>query len=106
MISIDEFKKIELRIGKIEKVEEIPESKNLYKLLVDFGDEKKQIISGIKKYYKPDELEGNQFLFVVNLEERKIMNQISQGMILCAVDDKDLVLLIPQKPIKNGSKVS
>jgi methionyl-tRNA synthetase len=75
MISIEEFKKVELKVGRIEKVEEIPKSKNLYKLIVDFGIEKRQIISGIKKYYKPEELEGKQFVFVTNLQHAKIMGE-------------------------------
>ena len=106
MISIDEFKRIELRIGKIEKVEEIVGSKNLYKLTVDFGNEKRQIISGIKKYYKPEDIEGKQFVFVTNLEHAKIMGEVSEGMILAAVNDKDVILIKPEKEIPNGSRIS
>jgi methionine--tRNA ligase beta chain len=106
MISIDEFKKIELRVGKIEKVEEISGSKNLYKLIVDFGNEKRQIVSGIKKYYKPEDLIGKQFVFITNLEHAKIMGEVSEGMILAAVNGKDVVLIKPEREVSNGSKIS
>ncbi|MEM5777335.1 MAG: methionine--tRNA ligase subunit beta [Candidatus Aenigmatarchaeota archaeon] len=105
MITIDEFKKVELKIGEIEKVEEISNSKNLYKFFVNFGNEKRQIISGIKKYYKPEELEGKQFVFITNLEPIKIMGEISEGMILAAVNDSNIVLLKPEKTIENGSRI-
>jgi len=106
MISIDEFKKVELKVGRIEKVEEIPKSKNLYKLIVDFGGEKRQIVSGIKKYYKPEELEGKQFVFVTNLQHAKIMGEVSEGMILAAVNDEDIALIRPDREIPNGTVIS
>jgi len=106
MISIEEFKRIELKIGKVEKVEEIPNSKNLYKLLVDFGNEKRQIVSGIKRYYSPTDLEGKQFVFITNLEPAKIMGEVSEGMILAAVDGDKLALLKPTEAVGNGTRIS
>ncbi|MBU5688108.1 MAG: methionine--tRNA ligase subunit beta [Candidatus Aenigmarchaeota archaeon] len=106
MISLEEFKKIELRVGKVEKVEDIKDSKKLYKLIVDFGEEKRQIVSGIKNYYKPEDLEGKQFIFITNLEPAKIMGEVSEGMILAASDGEHLCLICPEKEIKNGAKLS
>lgn len=107
MINIDHFKTVEMRVGTVKKVEDIPGSKNLYKLKVDFGNEERQIISGIKKYYKPEELEGEQFVFVTNLEHAKLMGEVSEGMILAAVDDKNNVVLVkPEKKIDNGTRLS
>lgn len=107
VIDINQFKTVEMKVGTIENVEEIQRSENLYKLRVDFGDEKRQIISGIKKYYKPEELVGNQFVFVTNLKHVKIMGEISEGMILAAIDNKNnLALIKPEKKVKNGAKLS
>lgn len=106
MVSIEEFKKIELKVGEVEKVEEIPGSKNLYKLSVNFGEEKRQIVSGIKKYYKPEELKGKQFVFVTNLEPAKIMGEVSEGMILAATNKNNVVLIKPERAVENGSKIS
>ncbi|MCS7135020.1 MAG: methionine--tRNA ligase subunit beta [Candidatus Aenigmarchaeota archaeon] len=106
MISLQDFKKVELKVGEIEKVEEIKGSKNLYKLKVNFGSEVRQIVSGIKNYYKPEELEGKQFVFVTNLEHATIMGEVSEGMILAAVSNENVVLIKPEKPIENGTKIS
>lgn len=108
MITIDEFRSIEMKVGTVEKVEEISGSKNLYKLLVNIGTEKRQVISGIKKYYKPGDLEGKQFVFVTNLESAKIMGHVSEAMILAATDEnKDKVILIkPEKPTDNGTRLT
>ena len=108
MISVDKFRDIEIRVGTVEKVEEISGSKNLYKLTVNIGDEKRQVISGIKKYYKPEDLEGKQFVFVTNLEHATLMGQKSEAMILAATDEnKDKVILIkPEKYTDNGMKLT
>lgn len=102
MINIDDFSKIELRVGTVLEATEVAGSEKLIKQLVDFGDEKRQILSGIKKWYKPAQLVGKQFVYVTNLEPRVMMGFESQGMILCVGDEKP----IPLKPIKavpNGS---
>ncbi|MFH8080571.1 MAG: methionine--tRNA ligase subunit beta [Candidatus Aenigmatarchaeota archaeon] len=106
MISIDEFKKVEMKIGTVEKIEEIKGSKNLYKLKVNFGSETRQIVSGIKNFYKPEELEGKQFVFVTNLQHAKIMGEVSEGMILAATYNDKVVLLKPERFIENGAKIS
>jgi methionine--tRNA ligase beta chain len=106
MISFEDFKKLDLRVGKIINVEEILASKKLLKLTVDFGTEKRQAIAGIKQYYKPEELIDKKFVFVLNLEPRKIFGEESNCMILAAEDENgNVILLQPEKDIKEGSKV-
>ena len=104
-ISFEEFKKVELRIGKIIDVQEIPGSKNLYKLVVDFGGEKRQAISGIKPFYKKEELLNKKFVFVTNLERKKFFGEESQCMILAAEKNGKVVLIQPEKDIESGAKV-
>jgi len=105
-ISYDDFKKVEMRVGKVLEVKEVPDTKNLYKLIVDFGNEKRQAISGIRKWYKPEDLVGRKFIFVTNLERRKFFGEESQCMILAAEDKEGNVVLIqPEKDVEVGSKV-
>ena len=105
MISFKEFKKVEMRVGRIKKVEEIPGSKKLLKLKVDIGGEEKQAVAGIKNYYKPEELEGKQFVFVTNLEPAKLMGELSEIMILAAVEGDKVVLIKPEKEVKEGTLI-
>ncbi|MEM5828485.1 MAG: methionine--tRNA ligase subunit beta [Candidatus Aenigmatarchaeota archaeon] len=105
-ISYEDFKKIEMKVGKIVDVQEIPGAKNLYKLIVDFGTERRQAISGIKNFYKKEDLIGKKFVFVTNLERKKFFGEESQCMILAAEDENGNIALIkPDKEIKEGSKV-
>ncbi len=87
-IDIDEFKKVEIRIAQVIECEIIPRSKKLLKLKVDLGFEQRQVVAGLAEFYKPEELVGKKVLIVSNLKEVKIMNELSQGMIL-AVEDKN-----------------
>ncbi len=102
-ISIEEFKKVELRVGTIVDVQEIPKSKKLLKLIVDFGNVKKQAIAGIKEQYKKEDLIGKQYVFVYNLEPKEIFGEKSECMILAAEEDNKIVLIKPEKPVKNGT---
>jgi len=104
-INFDDFIKLDLRIGKISKVEEIKGADKLYKLQVNFGSFKRQILSGIKEYYSIENLKGKQAVFIVNLPPRKIRGELSEGMILCADDGKNVIFISPEKKIKNGSEV-
>jgi methionyl-tRNA synthetase len=105
-ISFEDFKKLDIRIGKILSVEDIPNSKNLLKLQVDFGSEKRQAVAGLKRYYKPEDLIGKKYVFLLNLERRKILGEESQCMILAADDGKgNIVVLQPEKDVDIGSKV-
>ena len=106
-LSIDEFKKLEARIGEVISAEEVEGSEKLIKLMLDFGEEKpRQILSGIKAWYKPELLVGKKMLFVVNLAPREMMGLESQGMLM-AVDGVDgaPVFIVPEKEVQNGSRV-
>ena len=105
VVSIEEFRKIDIRIGKVISVEEIPGSEKLYKLTVDFGSEKRQAVSGLKGYYTADDLLNKKFAFVFNLEHKKFMGVESECMILAAEDGDKIALLVPDKDVSVGSKV-
>jgi len=105
-ISFEEFQKLDLRIGKIISAERVEGSKNLVKIQIDFGSEKRQAVAGVAQYYKPEELVGNKYMFILNLEPKKLMGIESQCMIFAADDGKGkIVLLKPEKDIEVGSKV-
>lgn len=106
MITFDDFEKIEIRIGKVLTAEKIDKSEKLLKLQVDFGTEQRQILSGIAKWYMPEDLVGKNFPFIVNLEPRKMMGLESYGMLM-AIDpgDDSAVLLLPDKEVPIGSVV-
>ncbi|MFX1313631.1 MAG: methionine--tRNA ligase subunit beta, partial [Promethearchaeota archaeon] len=105
MISYDEFQKLDIRVAKIEKVEKVPKADRLYKLTIDLGTEKRIIVAGLAQFYKPDELKGKKFIFLANLEPRKLRGITSQGMLLAAVDGDNVSILIPDKDMSLGSKV-
>ena len=99
--------KIDVRVGTIESVEDIENSDKLIRLIVDFCDHKRKIIVGMKKERKnPKEIEGMQALFVINLKPRKIMEEISEGMLFdIGYSDKIIpVLAIPEKKVPNGTR--
>jgi methionyl-tRNA synthetase len=105
-ITFDDFKKLDIRIGEVEEAEHIPESRNLIKLIVDFGLEKRQCVAGILNYYDPEELVGKKFVFLINLQRRKLMGIESQCMILAAEDNAGNVALVtPERDIAAGSKI-
>jgi tRNA-binding protein len=105
VIRFEEFDKIDIRIGTIEEVEDVEGSDKLLRLIVDFGDHKRTIMSGMKKERdNPQDLKGRQTLFVVNLEPKKMMGELSNGMIL-DVGYQDHIapaLLLPERPVQNG----
>jgi len=105
-ISFEEFQKLDLRIGRISEASQIPGSRNLIRMIVDFGTEKRQAVAGLLQYYKPEGLVGKKCAFVLNLQRRKMMGVESQCMIFAAEDDKgSVVLLQPEKDIAEGSKI-
>lgn len=106
-IKFEDFKKVDMRVGTIVLVEEIEGSEKLLKLIVDFGEMgERQILSGIKEYFKPKSLVNKQATFVVNIEPRKMMGLESQGMILAAEDGEKITLITPKKKVKNGLFIS
>jgi methionine--tRNA ligase beta chain len=105
MINIDDFLRVELRVGTVLEAEEVPGSEKLIKAKVDFGEEgTRQILSGIKQWYKPASLVGKQFVYVFNLEPRMMMGVESQGMILAADAGKPIPIK-PSKKVPAGSKL-
>jgi methionine--tRNA ligase beta chain len=105
-ISFEEFQKLDMRIGKIAEANQIPGSRNLIRMIVDFGTEKRQAVAGLLQWYKPEQLVGRKCAFILNLQRRKFMGVESQCMILAAEDDKgNVVVLQPERDIEIGSKV-
>lgn len=107
MVSIEDFQKLDIRVGKIIEVEDTETRKSMYKLKIDFGQlGVKQAVAGIKSYYEKEELLNKKFVFVVNLEPKKIGNVLSECMILAATEGDKVVILQPEKDIEIGSKIS
>jgi methionine--tRNA ligase beta chain len=105
-IPFDEFQKLDFRIGKIIEANQIPGSRNLIRMTVDFGTEKRQAVAGLLQWYKPEQLVGKKGAFILNLQRRKMMGVESQCMIFAAEDDKgNVVVLQPEKDIAEGSKI-
>jgi tRNA-binding protein len=106
-IAIDELEKVDIRVGTIRLVEDVKGSDKLVKLTVDFGDRQRTILVGMKQEREePKEIEGKQALFVVNLEPRKMMGEVSEGMLLDIgyADRITPVLALPEHEVPNGSR--
>ena len=98
---------VDIRVGTIQRVEEVPKSDKLMRLTVDFGDHARRILAGIKQERgDPAELVGRQALFVVNLEPRRMMGELSEGMLfdLGYADGVPPALAIPERPVENGTR--
>lgn len=105
-VSFAEFQKLDIKVGKIIEVTEVPNSKKLIKIIVDFGSEKRQAIAGLLKYYKPEELVGKKCVFLLNLQRRMLAGLESQCMVLAAEDSEGNVsVLVPEKDLAEGSKI-
>jgi len=106
MINFEDFDKADLRVAKIVEAERVEGSDKLLKLQVDLGEEKRQILAGIGKAYTPEELVEKSVVIIVNLEPRMMMGLESQGMVLAVKDSENLSVLIPEKQVVPGSKIS
>jgi len=107
-ISFNEWEKIDLRVGKILKVDDIENADKLYQLEVDLGEGNIiNLVAGIKKFYKKEELKGKRCVVLVNLEAKKLRGIESKGMILAAVnkDESNIRLIIPDEEIELGSRI-
>ena len=108
MVTIDEFKNIDIRVGKILEASVHEKARNpMYVLRIDFGGEigERTIIAGIRDRYTKEELEGRKIACVVNLEPKSVAGVVSNGMILAAESGETLSLLVPDRDIEQGSRV-
>jgi methionyl-tRNA synthetase len=107
MIHIDEFRKVDLRIGVVKSAEAHPNADKLLVLKVDLGSEgERQIVAGIRAHYQPESLVGKQVVIVANLETAVLRGMESQGMLLAASEGNGVVFLTPEKSVNAGAKVS
>lgn len=112
VITIDEFGRVEMRVGKVMEAVNLENSEKLIKLTVDFGDETRTILTGVRGFgYTPEDFAGKQFFFVTNLAPRRMMGEESQGMILAAsnaagaVDPTDKPLFVSAEGMPVGAKI-
>ena len=108
LITIDDIEKLDVRVGEILEVRDVPSSNKLVKLVVDFGSFQRNILVGFKtERENPKEVEGKQALFIVNLAPKKMAGEISEGMIFDIGFNSGIipVLAIPEKKVPNGTKV-
>ncbi len=106
IVSIRDFKRLDIRTGTVKEVEQITGSDKLYRLQVDMGDHTRQIVTGLVEYYKADEIRGKVICVVCNLKPAKIFGNESNGMLLTAEMEGKLSLLTTERDVPNGSKVS
>ena len=104
-IGIEDFMKVQLRVGEIVEAEKVPKANKLLKFAVKMGDETRTIVSGIAKFYTPEEMVGKQVVVVSNLKPAKLCGIESQGMLLCACTDDDLSIVSPEKKMPCGATV-
>jgi methionine--tRNA ligase beta chain len=106
MVSFDDFKKLDFKIGEVISVGHVPNADKLYELQVDIGGRQIQLVAGLKNIYKENELKGKKIVVVTNLDPVTIRGIRSEGMLLAAVDGSDVSLLTVDKPISVGSSVA
>lgn len=106
MVSVEDFAKLELKVGIVLEVEEVERSDKLIKLKVDLGEEEpRTIFVGIKAWYQPQDLKGQQLVVIANLEPKRMMNEYSQGMILAADAPQAPVFLTVPAKVPPGTKI-
>jgi methionyl-tRNA synthetase len=105
MVTIEEFKKLELRIGRIKEAQDHPNADKLYVLTVEIGEKTKQIVAGIRGSYTKESLAGRLIVVIDNLEPAVLRGVESQGMLLAASDETGISILGPDREIKTGSIV-
>jgi methionyl-tRNA synthetase len=105
-IEYDDFSKMQFQVGEIISCEAVPKSKKLLCSQVKIGSQVKQIVSGIKAYYTPEEMVGKKVMVLVNLKPAKLAGVLSEGMLLCAEDaEGNLALMTPEKPMPAGAEI-
>ena len=106
-ITFDDFEKMQFQVGEIVACEAVAKSKKLLCSQVKIGSQTKQIVSGIRKYYSPEEMVGKKVMVLVNLKPAKLAGVLSEGMLLCAEDaEGNLALLTPEKPMPSGAEIA
>lgn len=110
IVTFEEFQKMDIRVGKVLSVENHPNADKLYVLKVDIGTEVRQIVAGLRPYMEPDRLLNKSIVMIKNLKPAVLRGVESQGMILVASADtpagSDVIILMPEKDMPPGSKVS
>ncbi len=106
IIEFSDFEKLDMRVGKILKVEDVPRTKKLYKIQVDLKDKQIQIVSSLKDYYTKEELEGKLIIVLTNLKPATFSGEKSEGMLLCAEYEDQCILLAPEKSIEVGAPIT
>ena len=105
IIEFDEFSKLEIKIGKVIKAENVPGAVKLVKLIVNLGNEERQIVAGLAQHYSLDELKNKEIVVLSNLAPKKMFGLESQGMLLAAVDGDKVALLKPDKEVRPGTSI-
>jgi len=106
MVTLEDFNRLDIRIGKVLSVEKVPDAEKLLKFIFDLGEEKRQIIAGMAEFYsEPSILEGKEMPLLLNIEPRTFRGQVSEGMILAADVEGRPVMLHPEREISPGSIV-
>ena len=106
-VSVDDFKRMDIRVGIITSAERLRRSEKLYRILVDLGDlGTRQTISSLVGYYEPEELVGKRIVFLTNLNPAKFAGEVSQGMLLAAEVDGKLALLTTDHEIRPGARIT
>lgn len=107
VITFPDFDKLDFRVGEVKEASMLEGSKSLIKMLVDLGEDygTVEILSGLAKFYQPEDLAGNKYIFLVNLEPKKLMGKDSNGMILVADDPKKFALIPLDKNLKTGTVI-
>lgn len=105
MISFDDFKKMDLRVGKVLSVENHPNADRLYVLKISLGAEERQLVAGLRPYYAPEQLTGRSIVVVANLEPARVRGVESQGMLLAAGEGDRVCILQPDGDLPAGAQV-
>ncbi len=105
-ITIDEFKRLDLRVARVVDARPHPNADKLILLRVDVGDEVKQIVAGLRQWYEPEQLVGKMIVVVNNLQPAKLRGELSDGMLLAATSGDQVVILTTERPVEPGAPVS
>ena len=105
MVTFEEFKKLEIKIAQIKEVNDHPNADKLYVITIDLGEKTKQIVAGIRGFYKPEDLLGRHIVVIDNLQPALLRGVESQAMLLAAQDEQGISVIMPDRPVKPGSTV-